>query len=94
MLGILYILMFSFFFRREKLSIELKNTGKINIDVPGVGSQVELTPELVTIEKQTRIDHVRTFIPNVIEPSFVSHSYAFCSLLAQSMFQLSRELTE
>lgn len=59
---------------REKLSVELKNTGKIIIDVPGVGSQVELTPDLVAIEKRTRTEHVRPFTPNVIEPSFgVSH---------------------
>ncbi|KAH8817216.1 glycyl-tRNA synthetase [Xylogone sp. PMI_703] len=55
---------------REKLSIELKNTGKVTIDVPGVGSQVELTNDLVVIEKQTRTDHTRSYIPSVIEPSF------------------------
>jgi glycyl-tRNA synthetase len=61
---------------REKLSVELKSAGKISIDVPGVGSQVELTPDLVVIEKRTRTEHVRSFVPNVIEPSFgVSH---FC----------------
>jgi glycyl-tRNA synthetase len=59
---------------REKLSVELKSTGKITIDVPGVGSQVELTPDLIVIEKRTRTEHVRSFIPSVIEPSFgVSH---------------------
>lgn len=61
------------FCSREKLSLELKNNGKININVPGVGDQVELTTDLVTIEKRTRIDHVRSYTPNVIEPSFVSH---------------------
>ena len=58
--------------RREKLSLELSNNGKINIKVPGVSDEVELTTDLVTIEKRTRIDHVRTYTPNVIEPSFVS----------------------
>ena len=73
---------------KEKLSLELKETGKITINVPGVGDgKVELTsgtntlPEniqsvltfedLMRIEQQTRIDHTREFIPNVIEPSFV-----------------------
>lgn len=55
---------------REKLSLELKTNGKITLDVPGVEKQVELTPETIVIEKRTRIEHVRTYIPNVIEPSF------------------------
>jgi glycyl-tRNA synthetase len=56
---------------REKLSVELKTTGKVTIDVPGVGNgKVELTPDLILIEKRTRTEHVRTYIPNVIEPSF------------------------
>lgn len=68
--GVLHVLTF----HREKLSIELKNTGKITIDVPGLGSQVELTPDLIVIEKRTRVERLRTFTPNVIEPSFgVSH---------------------
>jgi hypothetical protein len=61
-------------FHREKLSVELESTGKITIDVPGVGSQVELTPDLIVIEKRTRTERFRSFTPNVIEPSFgVSH---------------------
>lgn len=54
---------------REKLSLDLQNEGKINIDVDGVG-KVELGKDLITIEKRTRIEHVREFTPNVIEPSF------------------------
>lgn len=74
---------------KEKLSLELKENGKITIDVPGVGDgKVELTSgtksaphkfsslmltfeELIKIEQQTRTEHIREFIPNVIEPSFV-----------------------
>ena len=74
---------------KEKLSLELKENGKITINVPGVGdSKVELTSgtkavphefsgsvltfeELIKIEQQTRTEHTREFIPNVIEPSFV-----------------------
>ena len=56
---------------REKLSLELKNGGKINVDVNGVGNgKVELDKDLVNIEKRTRIEHTREYTPNVIEPSF------------------------
>ena len=56
---------------REKLSLELKNTGKIEVEVPGVGDgKVEIGKELVEIEKRTRIEHTREYTPNVIEPSF------------------------
>lgn len=56
---------------KEKLSLELKDNGKITIAVPGVGDgKVELTSDLIKIEQQTRTEHTREFIPNVIEPSF------------------------
>lgn len=56
---------------REKLSLDLQNTGKITIDVPGVGNgKVELDKELVNIEKRTRVENTREYTPNVIEPSF------------------------
>ncbi|PLB51814.1 glycyl-tRNA synthetase 1 [Aspergillus steynii IBT 23096] len=56
---------------REKLSLDLEKQGKIEVDVEGVGSgKVELDKELITIEKRTRVEHVREFTPNVIEPSF------------------------
>ena len=56
---------------REKLSLDLKKTGKIEIDVPGVGNgKVEIEKDLINIEKRTRIEHVREYIPNVIEPAF------------------------
>ena len=56
---------------REKLSLELKKDGKIVIDVPGVGDgKVEIEKDLIGIEKRTRIEHIREYTPNVIEPSF------------------------
>lgn len=56
---------------REKLSTDLKNEGKFDIDVNGVGNgKVELNKDLINIEKRTRIEHQREYIPNVIEPSF------------------------
>jgi glycyl-tRNA synthetase len=56
---------------KEKLSLELKDTGKVTLDVPGVGDgKVDLTSDLITIEKRTRVENVRTYTPNVIEPSF------------------------
>ena len=56
---------------REKLALDLKKDGKIVIDVPGVGDgKVEIAKELIGIEKRTRIEHVREYTPNVIEPSF------------------------
>jgi len=58
---------------RQKLSLDLETEDKITIDVKGVGnSTVELDKNLVKIEKRTRIEHVREYTPNVIEPSFVS----------------------
>lgn len=56
---------------REKLSLELKSAGKISVDVAGVGNgKVELSKDLINIEKRTRVEHTREYTPNVIEPSF------------------------
>ncbi|OQE31838.1 hypothetical protein PENSTE_c001G09598 [Penicillium steckii] len=56
---------------REKLSLDLEQQGKIEIDVEGVGSgKVELDKDLIKIEKRTRVENVREYTPNVIEPSF------------------------
>jgi len=56
---------------REKLSLDLKKSGKVGIDVPGVGNgKVEIDKDLINIEKRTRIEHVREYTPNVIEPAF------------------------
>ena len=56
---------------REKLSIPLKNDGKVELQIPGVGDgAVTLEKDIVTIEKRERVENVREFTPNVIEPSF------------------------
>ncbi|KAL9579418.1 MAG: hypothetical protein Q9203_006705 [Teloschistes exilis] len=56
---------------REKLSLDLEKSGKIEVDVPGVGNgKVDIDKDLVKIEKRTRIEHTREYTPNVIEPAF------------------------
>ena len=56
---------------REKLSIDLQEKGKVEIEVSGVGDgKVEIGKDLINIEKRTRIEHVREYTPNVIEPAF------------------------
>lgn len=56
---------------RQKLAIDLEKNGKIDVDVEGVGEgKVELEKDLIKIEKRTRVENVREYTPNVIEPSF------------------------
>jgi glycyl-tRNA synthetase len=56
---------------REKMSIDLEEKGKMTVEVPGVGDgKVELGQDMVKMEKKTRVEHVREYTPNVIEPSF------------------------
>ena len=56
---------------REKLSIDLEKNGAIEINVPGLPEgKTTIDKELITIEKRTRIENVRQYTPNVIEPSF------------------------
>ena len=56
---------------REKLSLKLRDEGKIEVKVPGVGDgKVEIGKELIQIEKRTRVEHSREYTPNVIEPAF------------------------
>ena len=56
---------------REKLSFKLRDEGKIDVEVPGVGDgKVEIGKDLVQIEKRTRVEHSREYTPNVIEPAF------------------------
>jgi glycyl-tRNA synthetase len=56
---------------REKLSLDLAKTGEIEVQTPGVGTgTTTIGKELVNIEKRKRIEHVREYTPNVIEPSF------------------------
>lgn len=57
---------------REKLAFELSEKNSIEIDVPGVGTtgKVVIDKDLIKIEKRTRLEHVREYTPNVIEPAF------------------------
>ena len=56
---------------REKFSVDLSEKGKIELDVPGVGNgKVEIDKALIKIERRTRIERIREYTPNVIEPAF------------------------
>ncbi|KAH6653873.1 glycyl-tRNA synthetase [Truncatella angustata] len=57
--------------KREELSKTLETADSITIEVPGVGDGKATVPkELITVAKQKRVENVREFTPNVIEPSF------------------------
>jgi glycyl-tRNA synthetase len=58
---------------REKLSVELKEQGKVEIPVEGTSlanGKAELTKDILVIEKKTRVENIREYFPHVIEPSF------------------------
>lgn len=56
---------------REALAQDLKLHGKITVNVEGVGNgKVEISKDLIVIERRTKEVHTREFTPNVIEPSF------------------------
>lgn len=64
---------------REKLALDLENTGTIEVEVPGVNDgKVELGSDLVKIQKRTRVENVREYTPNVIEPSFGIGRILYC----------------
>ncbi|KAK2880193.1 Glycine--tRNA ligase 1, mitochondrial [Arthroderma sp. PD_2] len=64
---------------REKLSLDLEKNGKIEITVEGVGEgAVEIGKDLVQIEKRERVENVREYTPNVIEPSFGIGRILYC----------------
>jgi glycyl-tRNA synthetase len=55
----------------ETLAQDLKQDGKITIEVDGVGSgKVEINKDLISIERKSITIHTREYTPNVIEPSF------------------------
>lgn len=57
--------------QREKLAKELTDAGKFSLDVAGIaGDKAEITKDSVKIEFRKRVENVREFTPNVIEPSF------------------------
>ncbi|EFW22960.1 Glycine--tRNA ligase 1, mitochondrial [Coccidioides posadasii str. Silveira] len=64
---------------REKLALDLDKDGKITIDVEGVNDgKVEIGKDLVKIEKRTRVENIREYTPNVIEPSFGIGRILYC----------------
>lgn len=54
----------------ESKSKELKETGKIIFQIDGMDGDIELGDNFLSIEKRTKVVHVREYVPNVIEPSF------------------------
>lgn len=57
--------------KREAFAQDLKLDGKITIDIEGVGNgKVEISKDLIVIERRTRTENTREYTPNVIEPSF------------------------
>ncbi|RKP29181.1 glycyl-tRNA synthetase [Metschnikowia bicuspidata] len=53
----------------EDLAAQLAANGKIDVDVAGAG-KFTVEADLIKIERVKRVEHVREFTPNVIEPSF------------------------
>lgn len=57
--------------QRERWAKDLSDAGKLSLQVPGVGDgKVEVPSEAVKVEFRKRIENIREFTPNVIEPSF------------------------
>ncbi|KAF7957890.1 hypothetical protein EAE96_003457 [Botrytis aclada] len=55
----------------ESLAKELKDNGKIIIEVDGIADgKAEVGADLIKIELRTRVENTREYTPNVIEPSF------------------------
>ncbi|KAI5960417.1 GRS1 [Candida pseudojiufengensis] len=54
----------------EDFAKELKDNGKIVVKIDGIDGEIELDSDLIKIEKIKRTEHIREYIPNVIEPSF------------------------
>lgn len=55
--------------QRRAFARELQTAGKIAVDVPTLG-KVEVSRELITCELRETTQHIREYVPNVIEPSF------------------------
>ncbi|KAK9479309.1 hypothetical protein V1514DRAFT_328293 [Lipomyces japonicus] len=54
----------------EILASELAEKLQITVSVDGIAAPVEVGKDLIAIEKKTRLEHIREYTPNVIEPSF------------------------
>ncbi|KAK3673592.1 Glycine--tRNA ligase 1, mitochondrial [Recurvomyces mirabilis] len=56
---------------KEKCSLAMEKEGKVEVPVEGVeGGKVELDKDIVSFVKETRMETMREYTPNVIEPSF------------------------
>ncbi|CAL9732397.1 glycine--tRNA ligase 1, mitochondrial [Monosporozyma unispora] len=49
---------------------ELADSGKVTFTIEGIEGDVELDDKFIKIEEKTKVEHVREYVPNVIEPSF------------------------
>jgi glycyl-tRNA synthetase len=77
--------------KREALAQDLREDGKITIDVEGVGNgKVEISKDLVIIERRTRTENTREYTPNVIEPSFGIGRILYC-LMEQNYWTRASE---
>ncbi|AMD18784.1 HBL118Cp [Eremothecium sinecaudum] len=54
----------------EAKAKELSSEGKIVFQVEGMEGDIELDDKFITIEHRQKTEHVREYVPNVIEPSF------------------------
>ncbi|KAK4661900.1 uncharacterized protein QC763_0107770 [Podospora pseudopauciseta] len=67
----------------ERLASEIAEKGIVSIDTPALGdgrTSVELSKELLTIAKVTRVQNTRVYTPNVIESSFGIGRILYCVL--------------
>ncbi|TVY42966.1 Glycine--tRNA ligase 1, mitochondrial [Lachnellula subtilissima] len=65
--------------QRETLAPILSRDGKITVEVEGVSNgKVEVSKDLLVIEKRTRVENTREYTPNVIEPSFGIGRILYC----------------
>jgi glycyl-tRNA synthetase len=66
---------------RELLASKLEKEGVVSVDVPGLaGGKTQLRTDVLQIVRRTRIENVREFTPNVIEPSFGIGRLLYCLL--------------
>ncbi|CAL9737583.1 glycine--tRNA ligase 1, mitochondrial [Monosporozyma servazzii] len=49
---------------------ELADDGKVTFTIEGIEGEVELDDKFIKIEERTKVEHVREYVPSVIEPSF------------------------
>ena len=62
---------------RETMAERLKTEGSITLDVSGVDNVI-LDDNFIDIVKRTRIENIREYTPNVIEPSFGIGRILYC----------------